>query len=154
MFDAPTLNLTPISSVPYVQEYKDKDRTALRRQESSVVTTTDIIGQKILTFQRTKQSTPTAQERSQALTNLSAPDEVESCELANARDTRMALLVQKYEGKASREDVARLGILTQRMRRLVPRVTALDLDELTGIADALESVSADIDNLEEEFGLS
>jgi hypothetical protein len=39
------------------------------------------------------------------------------------RDARLALLARKYEGSASVEDTARLQILTERLRKLSPRVT-------------------------------
>ena len=57
-----------------------------------------------------------------------------------ARRARVALLVKKHEGKTTREDGARLEILTARIRKMDPRVTARQLDSMAGMIEDLESV--------------
>ena len=69
------------------------------------------------------------------------------------RDERVALLVRKYEGMSTTEDEARFQILTQRLRRLSPRVTPEDLNSLSTMVGHLEETSADLDAIRGKFGL-
>jgi len=71
-----------------------------------------------------------------------------------AIESRIALLVQRYEGKSTREDNARLEILTQRIRRLSPRVTTNDLGVLTVMVDEIEEISLGLDELRKKFGVA
>lgn len=70
-----------------------------------------------------------------------------------ARDARVALLARKYESISTTEDDARLQILTQRLRRLSPRVTPEDLNRLSTMVGELEETSADLDEIRGKFGL-
>ncbi len=70
-----------------------------------------------------------------------------------ARDARVALLARKYESISTTEDDARLQILTQRLRRLSPRVTREDLNSLSTMVGQLEETSADLDEIRGKFGL-
>ena len=70
-----------------------------------------------------------------------------------ARDARVALLARKYEGVSTVEDEARIGILTQRLRKLLPRVTPGDVDALSTMVGELEAVSANLDAIRSKFGL-
>jgi hypothetical protein len=70
-----------------------------------------------------------------------------------ARDARVVLLARKYEGISTTEDEARIEILTQRLRRLSPRVTPKDLDQLTLMVGQLEEVSSNLDEIRSKFGL-
>ena len=61
-----------------------------------------------------------------------------------AQDQRVTLLARKYiEGHFSGEEDARLRILTERLRRLIPRVTAGDLE-------AIESIAVEVDRAGEQ----
>lgn len=71
-----------------------------------------------------------------------------------ASDARVSLLVQKYEGKSTKEDSARLEILTQRLRRLSPRVTSEDIAALGIMVDQLEEISDDIDQIAKKFDVT
>lgn len=70
-----------------------------------------------------------------------------------ARGARVALLARKCEGLSTVEDDARLAILTARLRKLTPRVTSADLDNLTTMVGELEQVSANLDAIRSKFGL-
>lgn len=71
-----------------------------------------------------------------------------------ARDDRLAILARKYEGGAlTREDEARVAILTQRLRRLVPRVTRLSWTIAEDALTRLEALSASVDQIGEKYGL-
>ncbi len=70
------------------------------------------------------------------------------------RDHRLAILAQEFEGvDLSREDQARLAILTHRLRRLSPSVTARSWTVAEEILTELESVSAHIDAIGAKYGL-
>jgi len=66
---------------------------------------------------------------------------------------RTILLIQRFEGRASREDEARLEMLTQRLRRLSPRVTREDMDILTAAVDEIEDIDRALATLDAEYGL-
>lgn len=83
---------------------------------------------------------------------LTAPEPTEVLVDA-ARDTRVTLLARKYENGGSVEDEARLKILTERLRRLSPRVTTRDLDAVTVVVSDLERASKDLAAIRERFGL-
>lgn len=70
-----------------------------------------------------------------------------------ARDDRVALLVRRFEGVATTEDEARIEILTQRLRKLSPRVTPTDLDHLSTMVTELEQVSENLEQIRRKFGL-
>lgn len=69
------------------------------------------------------------------------------------RDARVALLARKYEGVSTTEDEARIEILTQRLRKLSPRVTTKDLDNVSAMLGQLEEVSSNLDEIRGKFGL-
>jgi hypothetical protein len=69
------------------------------------------------------------------------------------RRSEAALLARKYEGLSTVEDDARLAILTARLRKLTPRVTAADIDKLRTMVGELEQVSANVDEIRSKFGL-
>lgn len=88
-------------------------------------------------------------ERSQAPLKTVPTEDVAD----RARDARVALLARKYEGLSTVEDDARLAILTARLRKLSPRVTSTDIDNLTTMVGELEQVSSNLDEIRSKFGL-
>ena len=67
------------------------------------------------------------------------PSQISDAEIAN-RD-RLQLLARAYvAGKLSTEEEARLAIVTERVRRLIPRVTSADFEELERIAEDLRRI--------------
>lgn len=73
---------------------------------------------------------------------------------ARAREDRVVLLARKYEaGRISREESARLEILTQRIRRLDPRITVEDWERVIGVAEFMDREREDLRAFAEEFGL-
>jgi hypothetical protein len=71
--------------------------------------------------------------------------QISEAEIANR--TRLALLARQYEAsRLSIEEEARLAIVTERVRRLIPRVTAEDFETLQAILEDVEHIeSADIE---------
>ncbi len=74
-------------------------------------------------------------------------------ELTRTREARLALLARKYEGQASTEDVARIHLLTERLRRLDPRVTEGERRAAQEVVESLERVTLAVTNIRNEFGL-
>lgn len=69
-----------------------------------------------------------------------------------ARDDRLALLAMKYAGRTeSAEHRARLYILTERMRAMVPSVTEADWGRLELVANGMADQSVEIAALEAEL---
>lgn len=58
------------------------------------------------------------------------------------QDARAYFLAKRYAGESSVEDDARFHMLTQRLRRLVPRVSAADLALLDSDVTLIEESSA------------
>jgi hypothetical protein len=75
-------------------------------------------------------------------------------ELNKISDTRIRLLVEKYEGEATSEDSARLDILTERLRRLSPRVTPDDIDRFVTMVDNVERIADRVTKLREKYNLA
>jgi hypothetical protein len=71
--------------------------------------------------------------------------QISEAEMANR--TRLALLARQYEAsRFSIEEEARLVIVTERVRRLIPRVTVEDFEALQAILEDVEHIeSADIE---------
>jgi hypothetical protein len=102
-------------------------------------------------LKRQTDSTPTAEEL-RAGQGVS-PRGQEDDDVLKARDARLALLARKYEGSASVEDTARLQILTERLRKLSPRVTEKDVEQVAEMVADAEGIAARLAALKEKFGL-
>jgi len=74
-------------------------------------------------------------------------------EISRARDARLTLLERKYDGSASPEDVARFQLLTERIRKLMPRVTQQDFDTLNEMVESAESIAGTLASIRNEFGI-
>jgi hypothetical protein len=75
-------------------------------------------------------------------------------ELEAASEHRLAILARKYEGAVlTREDVARVAILTQRLRRLAPRVTHLSWTIAEDSVQELEATAARASEIGAKYGL-
>jgi len=67
---------------------------------------------------------------------------------------RITLLARRYvSAHLSTEGEARLAILTERVRRLVPRVTAEDIDAVNAALDRLEAIDSRDRDRRERLGL-
>jgi len=62
----------------------------------------------------------------------------------SANQTRLELLAREYvAGQLSNEESARLAIVSERVRRMIPRVTLQDFERLEGIGKELKEIEAD-----------
>ncbi len=147
-------DVTPVSNVHYFQEYCDKGRTPLGGTDHSP-RPTHMFGLEPLIGEFKIASTRTEFEVRRELENpVEGESEVsENPAIDVARDARIALLVQKYEGAATNEDNTRLDILTQRLRKLSPRTTPHELDILTAMVEEIEQISDDVQSLRNKYGL-
>lgn len=103
-------------------------------------------------------ATPTSAELSPAPANVTTTFEGE------ARTTpghgadheaaiRVELLARKCAAPLSPEEDARLKVATERLRRLLPRVTASDFEALADVCDKVAETGREIDALRRELGL-
>ena len=74
-------------------------------------------------------------------------------EISEARDRRIELLVRKFDKTSTTEDDARFHILTQKLRRLVPRVTERETNQLASTVAMIEELTADLDATKTKYGL-
>ena len=80
---------------------------------------------------------------------------LESEEAKATNIDRIKLLARKYARKGlSKEDDARLAIVTERIRVLIPRVVTEDFCRLADIAEEIKRISDKDDELREELGLN
>jgi len=114
-------------------------------------------GSGVFTFAKT----PGSRTSSVDELNLIAAAEMATPEVATdpvvekARDDRLNLLAMKFSGLHQPvEHLARLHILTNRLRALTPPVTNADWQRCEEIATGIADRSAEIAALEEELGLS
>jgi hypothetical protein len=151
---AGTLDITQVTSPPFFQEYKDKGRTKFLDGEKSSTQATHfyVLSQPML--RRDAAQTPLQSEGvAPAMEVNDVVSLVESNETDLASANRSMLLVMKYEGVSSKENQARIDILTQRLRKLSPRVTASDIDALGGVIDTIETISASVARLKSKYGM-
>jgi hypothetical protein len=151
----PTIDVTPVIGTHYFQEYRDKGQTAFLADSPASILQTDFGGRGIFAILRGSTGTATSLERQQLLNSVAIDpcNQLERSEIEAASEVRLTLLAQKYEGTSTKEDNARLAILTQRIRRLSPRITVDDLAVMTVVTDGIEKISADIEELRAEFDI-
>jgi len=153
-----------ITQPAYHQEYKISDKKVAPNYHIKNVglDQTPIIGTQVIGILRSLPISQTITEMenqgSQMLsvfeTLLRDEDSNEDPQIVAARDSRITLLVKKYEGNTDREDNARLEILTQRLRKLSPIVTNHELTSATEIVDDLEAISSRLNTVMERYGLA
>lgn len=161
------LDVTPVTQPNYFQSYSDKGPTALaesqaggtalspERRKQARVTSTDAVVLKPLEIARHDASTQTGSKKSSAATSGTKHQVATGVsKLVAARETRLALLAKKYEGEPSREDSARLALVTERIRRLQPRVTRRDVDVLTNVVEQVEQVTDSLAQMRRRLGLA
>lgn len=71
--------------------------------------------------------------------------------VAEASSKRLQLLARKFAGDASREDIARIEILTGRLEALAPRTTQEDIAKLEEQVATVESIAAGLRAAREKF---
>jgi hypothetical protein len=100
------------------------------------------------------------EESNLALMNISSDSDIapreQSPEISQAdavNRTRLELLARQYVNKLSPEEDARLSIVTERVRRLIPRVTVEDFETLERIAERLQRIGSDDSDRRNRLGL-
>lgn len=160
------LDVTPVTQPAYFQSYFDKGRTPIserhasigsapERRKQSSVSPTDTVVLKPFEIARHDSSSQTGTQKSQPVgAGVKSQQANSSSQLVAARETRLALLAKKYEGEPTREDSARLALLTERIRRLQPRVTRHDVDVLTKVVDQVEQVTDSLAQMRLRLGIA
>jgi hypothetical protein len=149
-----TFDVTPTTAIVY-EDRRGREETAapqkLRRGFEETIFV-ELRGQ-VPVLKREADTTATADElrageRRPPAVRVDVEDEV-----MKARDARLALLARKYEGTASIEDGARLQILTERLRKLSPRVTSEDVAQVEDMVSEAERIAARLDAVKKKFRL-
>jgi hypothetical protein len=145
-------NATPVTTPPYFQEYRDKGWvTSLSNQKVN----SDISsrpGMNVFQSGSSFKSTQTISELVLKTESVDSPpsEGLEDPQLTQTRESRLRLLVREYEGTSSREDTARFDMLTHRIRRLSPRVSQSDFNELDMIMSEIEEISDCLDSIQND----
>lgn len=158
MFEGLAINQTQVSMPQFGQIYFDKPRTpppsSLMAAPSSSFSSTIPRGIELRKIVAIDDLTSTVADLTQrparGIHELSKEPNAHS-KLDKARNDRVTLLAQKYEGKLNREGNARLEILTHRVERLSPRITQANLNVLSRLIDDMEEVSDGLQSLRNEF---
>lgn len=159
------IDVTPVTEPPYFQTYFDKGRrpspdlrtatlsTPERRQLPSV-SSTDTVVLKPREIARDESSLQTGEKQTRVLSSKPSNTQGSRSPLVAAREAKLALLAKKYEGEPTREDSARLALLTERIRRLHPRVTKHDIDVMTTVVSQVEDVTDTLAQLRNRLGIA
>lgn len=156
MFDQLVLDRTPASSPPFFQEYKERPRTPLSERGKVQSNNQTAFSSEKFLFARPGYYTPTLDDLRQRPNESLFTDSFERSEFdpsSSMKKARVSLLVKKYVGSASKEDSARLDILTARIRNLAPRVSTEEIETLSSIVDKLESSSALLADLRQRYDI-
>jgi hypothetical protein len=157
MIDAIALDITPVSGPSYFREYRDNGRTPLSdRSKSHTFDATKVQAKTpVLIVQGTVQTQTVAELVKSGTEQRGVVDDVAVAAdpAVAAKNVRSTLLAKKYAGKTSREDNARLDILTERIRLLSPRVTNQEVDLLVSIVDQAEAMSANLEDIRTRYGI-
>lgn len=160
------LDVTPVTQPTYLQSYSDKGATPITERRTGFVPSpdrrkqelprqTDTVVLKPFAIARHDTSTQTGSKKTvPTLSKGASQQKAGSSQLAVARETRLALLAKKYEGQPTVEDSARLALVTERIRRLQPRVTKRDVDVLTKVVDRVEQVTDSLAQMRQRLGLA
>ena len=144
------------ANVPTSEEGRDQEETIVRERPVPTFQPTVFISfrSSVPFMHRGGVSTATAAELREAWSKLLEQLSPEADDpVIRAGEARVALLARKYASISTTEDDARLQILTQRLRRLSPRVTPEDLNSLSTMVGQLEEMSADLNEIRAKFGL-
>jgi hypothetical protein len=86
--------------------------------------------------------------------NISGEQAPEISQADAANRARLELLARQYVNKLSLEEDARLSIVTERVRRLIPRVTVEDFEALERIAEGLRRIESDDADRRNRLGIA
>lgn len=82
------------------------------------------------------------------------PQDLQTSEAETANRTRLTLLARQYvQEQLSTEDDARLAIVTERVRRLIPRVTADDFEALEYMLQEAARIEASDNERRQRLGI-
>ena len=148
------LDVTAVTGSPYFQEYRDKGATSFTTPQRTGIAGTLFHFYSQPSLERGGSFTPIEAETSPPTQNDgSRENRIEVSPIDTARDTRISLLAMKFEGQTSRENEARMEILTRRLRCLSPRVTHDDIAQLDAVVSEIEDISVSVEALKEKYGV-
>ena len=156
MFDAALCHVTPVDAGSYVQEWRQPPATlfpTVRRGQSTMTEFSAFRDGKPQFFDNILLVTPLGEEKSSAdsVANAQEVEVVRFDLLTKTIADRAFLLARKYGAGVDREESSRLEILTERLRRLSPRVTAAHTDELAHTVGRIEERAAQLSEIMQRY---
>jgi hypothetical protein len=133
------------SAAPFVHE-QFSGQTYIGAPRSFNVPPTTIRPAEKAQIHRVEGKTTLSSEQRYADPSLPTTDALAERVLAD-RDTRIMLLVQKYESKLEREGAARLAILTRRLRSQSPHVSETEVLAINEAVSELTIIESKIDEI-------
>lgn len=155
MLDSVAIYETPVTSRPAFQEQSDRAATQFVTNSSMGVMYTALLGKPQFQLFRVSDQSSSIEDlqavpAAESYLESEAPSEVVD-PLALAQESRLMLLADKYEGNITREGAARLQLLTQRLRKLSPRVSQADFERLSTLVDAVEANAGALEELRHKY---
>lgn len=148
---------TPLTRPPaVVKPYTDRGQTPFAERPVEFRAQTAPVSSPLVetTNQSDGSATMTTEERHLSASRPNLPQEsVFEEQVVKARDARLALLAKQYESRSTREDDARMEILTERMRRLVPSVTPGAIAQLEAVVGRVEQTAAKLDDIKRRYAI-
>jgi hypothetical protein len=150
--DLPAIDITPISEARPAPEWIERGgSTALARgNPSSRFDSTVVFHGRVLEKSSGPVSGASTEEASVLSRHVSHSDR-DPVEVA--ADSRVMLLAKKFEAGATKEELARIEILSNRLNRLAPRTTPEDIDRLAAAVGEAEAIALDLKSITEQFDL-
>lgn len=145
---------TPIPASAQVRQRTDRAVTSVPANRKTIRRFTDISSPVVRALRTNALGTATQAELEASHEDPEFREEDSSAdEFTRTLDNRMELLARRFEGDASIEDLARIHLLTVRLRRLDPRVTRAEQQATEEIVQSMERVDANLAAIRAQFGI-
>jgi hypothetical protein len=145
MFDSIQHDVTPIGSYGSSVEMRQYAFTPLpQRKQGGSLNTRFVLFENNVPFHLTDSDLATTGNLSRwdtAVSNVQHGEDISDDPISKTARDRRVLLSNKYAGKLNNEEASRLDILTERLRKLSPRVSTSEINALSEMVDGLEAMN-------------
>lgn len=146
MIDLTPNDVSRITPPHEARRWRDGGRTPLGDYRADAAPKTESLQSGSWRFVRTTGDISGGQTQSTSQSAFGNGWLAERDPLDAASEDRIRLLAKKFESGINREELARLEILSARLDRLAPQVTARDVEVLEQMAEKIEGLKVEIDN--------
>ena len=143
MIDAAPNDMSRITPPKEVRKWRDGGRTPMGDYKADDASVTEILQSGSWRFTQITGDVSGEQVQPQSA-EFTAAWYAERDPLDAASEDRIRLLAKKFESGVNREELARLEILSARLSRLAPQVTAQDVQMLEEMAEKIEGLEREI----------